>query len=64
MAQIFQPTIHRGIKRITRAMMGFKSLAGARSTIAGIELHRMLRKGQHQQASNQAIFQQFYTLAA
>ena len=29
------------------SMMGFKSLEGATSTIAGIELHHMLKKGQH-----------------
>jgi putative transposase len=55
---------HRGIKRITRPMMGFKSMAGARATIAGIELHRMLRKGQHIHSQTTSIFQQFYSLAA
>ncbi|HIF0338915.1 TPA: IS6 family transposase, partial [Legionella anisa] len=33
-------------------------------TLAGIELHHMLRKGQHNQSANQNIFEQFYGLAA
>jgi putative transposase len=55
---------HRGIKRITKPMMGFKSFASAKATIAGIELHHMLKKGQHKNADNQVLFQQFYGLAA
>ena len=31
---------------------------------AGIELHHMLKKGQHTQSANQTIFEQFYGLAA
>lgn len=54
---------HRGIKRITNPMMGFKAFHSAKATIAGIELHRMLRKGQHKNAANQTIFEQFYALA-
>ena len=54
---------HRGIKRIVKSMMGFKAFHRAEATIAGIELHRMLRKGQHQQATNMSIFEQFYALA-
>lgn len=55
---------HRAVKKITRPMMGFKSMASAEATIAGIELHHMLKKGQHKNASSQTIFQQFYGLAA
>ncbi len=55
---------HRGIKRIVNPMMGFKSFASAQSTLAGIELHRMLRKSQHQGSSTQSLFEQFYALAA
>ncbi len=55
---------HRGIKRITKPMMGFKSFDSAKATIAGIELHRMLRKGQYKNAKNMAVFEQFYALAA
>jgi len=54
---------HRSIKRVTKPMMGFKSFNSAEATIAGIELHHMLRKGQHQQAANISIFEQFYALA-
>jgi putative transposase len=35
---------HRSIKKITRPMKGFKSFATAEATIAGIELHHMLKK--------------------
>src|SRR5215213_8507018 len=37
---------HRGIKRITRPMLGFKSFVCAAATLAGIELYHMIRKGQ------------------
>jgi len=37
---------HRRVKRITRSMLGFKSFQSAQSTLAGIELVAMLRKGQ------------------
>ncbi|NIH45813.1 DDE-type integrase/transposase/recombinase [Enterobacter asburiae] len=36
---------HRGIKRITKSTLGFKSFESAEATIAGIEVHRMLKKG-------------------
>ena len=55
---------HRGIKKITKPMMGFKAFHSAESTIAGIELHRMLKKGQHRDAENLTVFEQFYGLAA
>ena len=54
---------HRGIKRIIKPMMGFKSFESAKSTLAGIELHRMLKKGQHKNARSMSIFEQFYALA-
>jgi putative transposase len=54
---------HRGIKRITAPMMGFKAFHSAEATLAGIELHRMIKKGQHVQSANQNIFEQFYALA-
>ncbi len=53
---------HRGIKRVTNPMMGFKAFHSAEATIAGIELYRMLRKGQHT-AKSMAAFEQFYALA-
>jgi len=52
---------HRFIKRRTRAMLGFKSFRSARATLAGIELWRMLKKGQSK--SSLAAWEQFYTLA-
>jgi len=55
---------HRGIKRITNLMMGFKSFSTAEATISGIELCRMLKKGQHIDTKNSAAFEQFYALAA
>jgi putative transposase len=55
---------HRGIKRIVKPMMGFKAFHSAQATIAGIELYRMLKKGQHAHAKNSPAFEQFYALAA
>ena len=55
---------HRFIKKITKPMKGFKAFHSAEATLAGIELHHMLRKGQHNQSANQTIFEQFYGLAA
>ena len=55
---------HRFIKKIVRPMMGFKSAASAKATLLGIELHHMLRKGQHVNSGSQSIFEQFYSLAA
>ena len=37
---------HWAIKRVVRPMLGFKSFDSAETTIAGIELHHMLKKGQ------------------
>ena len=55
---------HRGIKKITRYTKGFKSFEAAEATIAGIELHHMLRKGQMQHTQNMPVWEQFYSLAA
>jgi putative transposase len=55
---------HRGIKNITKYTLGFKSFQSAEATIAGIELHRMLKKGQLKNAGELSAWQQFYTLAA
>ena len=56
---------HRGVKRITRPMLGFKTFLCARILLAGIEVIRMIRKGQlgaiRDQASSAA--NQFYSLA-
>src|SRR6058998_3267354 len=37
---------HRGVKRITRPMLGFKSFAAAQDTLVGIELMHMIKKRQ------------------
>ena len=50
---------HRQIKRITRPMLGFKSFAAANATLAGIELHHMIKKGQMIDANNTPVWQQF-----
>ena len=54
----------RGTKRMTHPMMGFEALHSANATLAGIELHRMLKKRQHVNIANQSIFEQFYALSA
>jgi len=53
---------YRGIKRITKPMLGFKSFASAEATIAGIELHHMLKKGQMVESANMPIWKQFFVL--
>ncbi len=57
---------HRAIKRITRAMLGFKSFWSARIIIAGIETMHMIRKGQLDCPDGQTMSaaNQFYSLAA
>ena len=55
---------HRGIKNITKYTLGFKSFEAAEATIAGIELHRMLKKGQMKNAGDTPAWKQFYELAA
>ncbi|MCX7121635.1 MAG: DDE-type integrase/transposase/recombinase, partial [Gammaproteobacteria bacterium] len=55
---------HRGIKKITKPMMGFKTFHSADATLAGIELCRMLKKGQHINSESLPAFDQFYALAA
>lgn len=55
---------HRGIKNVTKYTLGFKSFEAADSTIAGIELHRMLKKGQMDNARDTPAWKQFYELAA
>ena len=55
---------HRGVKRITRPMLDFKTFRCARILIAGIEVMHMIRKGQlgaiKDQTSSPA--NQFYSL--
>ena len=54
---------HRGIKRITNAMLGFKNFHSAQKTIRGIEIVRMIKKGQILD-SQKVLFHTFCALAA
>jgi putative transposase len=56
---------HRAVKRVTRPMMGFQSFEAAQSTLCGIELMHMLRKGQLEGEVDQGLSaaDQFYALA-
>jgi putative transposase len=58
---------HRGVKRITRPMLGFKSFEAAQCTLAGIELMHMVKKGQlvgEEGVEGLTPAEQFYALAA
>jgi putative transposase len=58
---------HRGVKRVTRPMLGFKSFEAAQGTLIGIELMHMLKKGQmvgEAGAKGLTPAVQFYALAA
>ena len=58
---------HRGVKRVTRAMLGFKSFAAAQAPLVGIELMHMIKKRQMRvEAEDEGLTaaEQFYSLAA
>jgi putative transposase len=55
---------HRGIKRITKPMIGLKKFHSAEATLLRIELHRRLKKEQRIHSNNALLFVQFYALAA
>jgi putative transposase len=57
---------HRGVKRLVRPMLGFKSFWAACCTIAGIEVRHAIRKEQLAAPGNasQTPAEQFYALAA
>ena len=55
---------HRAIKRMVRAMLGFKAFWSAAITIAAIEIMHMIRKGQLRSTGKLRPAQQFYSLAA
>ena len=58
---------HRGVKRITRPMLGFKALDAAQGTLTGIELMHMIKKKQMMvEAGDEGLTttKQFYALAA
>jgi putative transposase len=60
--QVVRHSDHRFIKKITRPMLGFKSFASAEATLAGIELHPIIRKGQLD-LEEATPFEQLYALA-
>jgi transposase-like protein len=58
---------HRGVKRITRPMLGFKAFDTAQSTLVGIELMHMIKKRQLRvEEGNEGLtaVEQFYALVA
>jgi putative transposase len=56
---------HRAIKRRTRPMLGFKNFRCARILPGGIELMRMIAKGQMtDNGARQTPEEQFYSLEA
>jgi transposase-like protein len=58
---------HRGVKRVTRPMLGFKSFNAAQDTLVGIELMHMLKKKQIVvEAGDESLtaVELFYSLAA
>ena len=56
----------QNIKRITRPMLGFKNFHSAQKTLAGIELMKMINKGQIvlSKGDDSSPAEQFYLLAA
>ncbi len=58
---------HRGVKRVTRPMLGFKSFAAAQDTLVGIELMHMIKKRQlviEEGDEGLTAAELFYSLAA
>ena len=58
---------HRGVKRVTRPMLGFKSFDAAQGTLVGIELMHMIKKKQLMVEAGdegRTAAEQFYALAA
>src|SRR5215467_14209856 len=58
---------HRGVKRITRPMLGFKAFDAAQATLVGIELMHMIKKRQlvvEEGNEGLSAAELFYSLAA
>jgi transposase-like protein len=58
---------HRGVKRVTRPMLGFKAFEAAQDTLVGIELMHMIKKKQLMiETGNEGLTaaELFYALAA
>ena len=58
---------HRGVKRVTRPMLGFKAFDAAQDTLVGIELMHMIKKRQlvvEEGDEGRTAAALFYSLAA
>ena len=57
---------HRGVKRLTRPMLGFQAFDSAQSTLIGIELMHMIKKRQldGDEVEGLSAADQFYSLAS
>src|SRR5207244_1439014 len=58
---------HRGVKRVTRPMLGFKAFDAAQDTLVGIELMHMIKKRQlvvEEGDEGLTAAELFYSLAA
>ena len=55
---------HRMVKGKMHQCLGWKSWAGAKSTLTGVELCSMIKKGQMINSENVSPWEQFYSLAA
>ena len=58
---------HRGVKRVTRPMLGFKAFEAAQDTLIGIELMHMIKKRQMRLEAGdegRTAAELFYSLAA
>src|SRR5215813_7402059 len=58
---------HRGVKRMTRPMLGFKAFNASQATLSGIELLHMIKKRQlrvETEGEGRTAAEQFYALAA
>ncbi len=55
---------HRPLKQKMRQALGFKSVEGAKATIAGVELYQKLRRDQIERLEGETAFERFYSLAA
>lgn len=56
---------HRGVKRVTRPMLGFKSFDAAQDTLGGIELMHMIKRRKLRVEAGDEGFtaaEQFYSL--
>jgi transposase-like protein len=58
---------HRGVKRVPRPMLGFKSFTAAQDTLVGIELMHMIKQRQlvvEEGDEGRTAAELFYSLAA